>query len=87
MKKEVERFWGNLFCTNGTAILGVIKEMNGNGMTSGEQMLSLQEMRFAIKRMEENPATDESGVIAEYLKSLEIEDVEKLRRLENGILN
>ena len=32
-------------------------------------------------------AADESGVIAEYLKALEIEEVEKLRGLMNGILN
>ena len=34
--------------------------------------------------MKENKAADESGVIAEYLKTLE---VEKLRGLMNGILN
>ena len=35
----------------------------------------------AIKKMKENKAADESGVIAEYLKALE---VEKLRGLMNG---
>ena len=30
--KEVERFWGNLFCTNGKVTLGQKKEMIGNGM-------------------------------------------------------
>ena len=38
-------------------------------------------MSVAIKKMKENKAADESGVIAEYLK------VEKLRGLMNGILN
>ena len=37
--------------------------------------------------MKENRAADESGVIAEYLKPLEVEEVEKLRGLMNGILN
>ena len=32
-------------------------------------------------------AADESGVIAEYMKALEVEEVEKLRGLMNGILN
>ena len=32
--KEVERFWGNLFCTNGKVTLGQQKEMIGKGMTS-----------------------------------------------------
>ena len=56
----MERFWGKLFCTNGTAGLGVRKEMNGNGMTSCGQMFSLQEMIFAIKRMVENKAPDDT---------------------------
>ena len=80
--KEVERFWGNLFCTNGKVTLGQKKEMIGNGMTSEGQIFSQQEMSVAIKKMKENKAADESGVIAEYLKALE---VEKLKGLMNGI--
>ena len=41
-------------------------------------------MSVAIKKMKEYKAADESGVIAEYRKALE---VEKLRGLMNGILN
>ena len=41
----------------------------------------------AINKMKENKAADESGVIAEYLKALEVEEVEKQRGLMNGILN
>ena len=85
--KEVERFWGNLFCTNGKVTLGQKKEMIGNGMTSEGQIFSQQEMSVAIKKMKDNKAADESGVIAEYLKALEVEEVEKLRGLMNGILN
>ena len=36
--------------------------------------------------MKENKAEDESGVIAVYLKALEIEEVYNLRGLVNGIL-
>ena len=85
--QEVERFWGNLFCTNGKVTQGQKKEMIGNGMTSEGQIFSQQEMSVAIKKMKENKAADESGVIAEYLKALEVEEVEKLRGLMNGILN
>ena len=85
--KEVERFWGNLFCTNGKVTLGQIKELIGNGMTSEGQIFSQQEMSVTIKKMKENKAVDESRVIAEYLKALEVEEVEKLRGLMNGILN
>ena len=44
-------------------------------------------MFLVIKKMKENKAADESGVIAEYPKELELEEVEKLRGLMNGILN
>ena len=83
----MERFWGKLFCTNGNATLGLRKEMIGNGMVCEEQPFSLQEMRFAIKKMKENKAMDLSVVIAEYMEVLEVEDEEKLRGLMNGILN
>ena len=42
-------------------------------------------MNVAINKMKENKAADESGVIAEYLKALEVEDVEDLmNRILNG---
>ena len=44
-------------------------------------------MSVAIKKMKENKAAYESGVIAEYLKALEVEKVEKLRGLMNRIFN
>ena len=87
MAKEVERFWGNMFCTNEKVTLGQKKEMIVNGMTSQVQILSQQEMSVAIKKIKENKAADESGVIAEYLKALEVEEVEELRGLMNRILN
>ena len=37
--------------------------------------------------MKDNKAADDSRVIAEYLKALEVEEVEKIRGLMNGILN
>ena len=80
--KEVERFWGNLFCTNGKVTLGQKKEMIGNGMTSEGQIFSQQEMSVAIKKMKENKAADESGVIAEYLKALEVEEGSKRHSLQ-----
>ena len=50
-EQEVERFWGNLFCTNGKVTLGQKKEMIGNGMTSEGQIFSHQEMSVAIKKI------------------------------------
>ena len=58
--KEMERLWGNFFCTNGKVTLGQKKERIGKGMTSEGQIFSHQEMSVAIKKMKENEAADES---------------------------
>ena len=86
--KEMEGSWSNLFCTNGKLTLGQKKEMIGKGMTKGKY--SVISRCVAIKKMKDNKAADESGVFAEYLRALEveeIEEVEKLRGLMNEILN
>ena len=70
--KEVERFWSKLFCTNGKVTLGKKKEMIAKGMTSEGQIFSQQKMGVVIKKMKDNKAADDSGVIAEYLKALEV---------------
>ena len=61
--------------------------MIGKGMTSEGKKFSQQEMSITIKKMKENKAAYESGVILEYLNALEEEEVENLRGLMNGILN
>ena len=86
MVKEVERLWVKLFCTNGKVTRGEKTEMIGKVMTCEGKIFSQQEMSVAIKKMKGNKAVDESGVIAEYMKAVEVE-VEKLRDLINGILN
>ena len=43
-------------------------------------------MSVAIKKMKEKIAADENGVIAEYLKVLEVEEVEKTKRLDEWII-
>ena len=85
--KEVGIFWGNLFCTTLKVTLGQKKEMIGNGMTSEGQIFSQQEISVVIMKMKENKAEDKSGVLADCLKALEVEAVEKLRDLMNGIFN
>ena len=49
--------------------------------------ISDQELRRAIKMMKENQATDESGMIADYLKALGEQDVHDLRMLLNEVLS
>ena len=56
-------------------------------MTSEGQLVSQQEMSVAIKKMKNNKAADGNGGIAEYLKAMDVKEVEKLRDLMNGILN
>ena len=47
------------------------------------EYISDQELMRAIKMMKENKATDESGMIAEYLKALGERDVHNLKMLLN----
>ena len=56
-------------------------------MTSEGKIFSQQEMSVAIKKMKENKTANEIGVLAAYKKALEVDEVEKLRGLMNGILN
>ena len=56
--KEVEIFWGKLFCTNGKVTLGEKTEMFGTGMTSEGQIFRQQEMSVAIKIMKDNKAAE-----------------------------
>ena len=80
--KEVKRFWGKLFCTNGKVTQGEKNEMIGQGMTSDGQIFSQQEMSVAIKKMKENKAAVERRVIAEYTKTLNVEASRETKRLD-----
>ena len=51
-------------------------------MTSEGQIFIQQEMSVAIKKMKENKVADESGVIAEYLKALYVEECRETKRLD-----
>ena len=57
------------------------------GMKNEGWNISAQELRRVIKMMKENKATDESGMIAEYLKALGEQDVHNLRMLLNEVLS
>ena len=65
MEEMIEMFWGDLFCVNGKAKYGIMKELVDRGMKNEGWNISDQEFRRAIKMMKENKATDESGMIAE----------------------
>ena len=56
-------------------------------MTSGGQIFSQYEMSVAIKKMKSYEASYESDVIEEYMKALEVSEVEKIRGFINGIWN
>ena len=57
------------------------------GMKNEGWNISEQELKRAIKMMTENKATDESGMIAEYLKVLREQNVHNLRMLLNEVLS
>ena len=48
----------------------ILKVMVDGGMKYGGEHISMTELENAIKDMKEKKATDESGLIAEYLKAL-----------------
>ena len=87
MEEMIEEFWGDLFCVNGKAKYSIMKELVDEGMKNEGWNISDQELRRAIKMMKENKATDESGMIAEYLKALGERDVHNLRMLLNEVLS
>ena len=87
MEEMIEEFWGDLFCVIGKAKYGIIKELVDGGMKNEGWNISDQKLRREIKKMKENKATDEIGMIAEYLKVLGERDVHNLRMLLNEVLS
>ena len=55
--------------------------MVDGGMKYGGEHISMTELENAITDMKEKKATDESGLIAEYLKALKDGSKEELRML------
>ena len=87
MEEMIEKFWGDLFCVIGKAKYGIMKELVVGGMVNERWNISDLELRRAIKMMKENKTTDESGMIAEYLKGLGERDVHNQRMLLNEVLS
>ena len=50
------------------------------------QETNYQDLKRAIKLMKVNKATDESGMIAEYIKALGEQDLKNLRVLMNDVV-
>ena len=87
VKDIIENFWGDLFCLKGNAIYGVKKELVDGGMKKEVWSINDQDLKRAIKLMKVNKATDESGMIAEYIKALGEQDLKNLRVLMNDVLS
>ena len=86
LKAMIEKFWGDLFSMNVDATHGSKKEIVDGGMKNREGFINEKELKRTIKLMKENKATDESGMIAEYVKALGDQDLNNLRRLLNDVL-
>ena len=64
----------------------VKKEIVDVGMKNREGFINEKELKRTIKLMKESKATDESGMIAEYVKALRDQDLNNLMRLLNDVL-
>ena len=87
VKREIENFWSVLFATTSEARLNVEKEKIQNGMMYGGGEISNVGLNGAIVKLKRDKATDDSGMIAEYLKALSETDREKLRMGWNDVVN
>ena len=87
VKDIIENFWGDLFCLKGNATYGIKKELVDGGMKKEVWSINDQDLKRAIKLMKVNKATDESGMIAEYIKALGEQDLKNLRVLMNDVLS
>ena len=87
VKDIIENFWGDLFCLKGNATYGVKKELVDGGMKNEVWIINDQDLKRAIKLMKVNKATDESGIIVEYINALGEQDFKNLRVLMNDVLS
>ena len=76
-----------MFCLRGKANLNKKKVMVDGGMRYGGEHISMTELENTIKDIKEKKATDESCLIAEYLKGLKDGSKEELRMLLNDVIN
>ena len=83
----IENFWGDIFCLKGNATYGVKKELVDGGIKKEVWSINDRDLKRAIKLMKVNKATDESGMIAEYIKALGEQDLKNVRVLMNDVLS
>ena len=83
----VERFWGYMVCLKGNANLNIRKVMVGGGMKYGGKHISRIELENAINDMKEKKPSNESGLIAEYLKALKDGSKKELSILLNDVID
>ena len=62
-----------------------VKKREG-GMKNREGFINEKELMRTIKLMKDNKATDESGMIAEYIKALRDQHLNNMMRLLNDVL-
>ena len=76
-----------LFFLKGNATYGFKKKLVDGGMKNEVWSINDQDLKKVIKLMKGNKSTDESGMIAEYIKALGEQDLKKLRVLMNDVLS
>ena len=75
------------FCLKGNATCGVKKERVDCGMKNQVRSINDRDLKRAIKSMKENKASDESGMMVEYIKALGEQDLKNLRVFMNDVLS
>ena len=86
LKAMIVKFSGDLFSINVDATHGSKKEIVDGDMKNREGFIIEKELKRTIRLMKENKTTDESGMIAEYVKALEDQELNNLMRLLNYVL-
>ena len=86
LKAMIEKFWGDLFGMNVDATHRSKKEIVDGGMKNRDGFINEKELKRTIKLMKENKATDESGMVAEYVQARVDKDLNNLMRLLNDVL-
>ena len=76
LKAMIEKFWGDVFSMNVDVTHGSKKGIVDGGMKN-RGFINEKELK-TIKLLKENKATDESGMISEYVKSLGDQDLNNL---------
>ena len=86
LRKEISRVWGDLFCTEGEASIGIDKESSLEGLVELRNV-DEEELQMTLNRLRNGKAVGEDDVAGEYLKALKAVGREQLGMEINSVFN